>query len=257
MIARSHFTRIADAQQVDAKTVERDYVLTHVLAAISQQPGSRRMVFKGGTALRLCYFQDYRYSADLDFSLTESMTTEQALVLVNAALLTLSDDLGFGHLGLADDGKYITYIGPLGGRRKIKLDLADDELVEETAEMSLLARYPDQPNVRVWTYTLPEVAAEKLRCVIQRLQARDLFDLYELFEGQALEAEHIWPAFERKAKHKGVDPARFADSFEKRMPQWKARWQDEMDEHTPGDPTPFATIERAVRRALRRQLRST
>ena len=54
MIARSHFTRIADAEQVDAKTVERDYVLTHVLAAISQQPGSRRMVFKGGTALRLC-----------------------------------------------------------------------------------------------------------------------------------------------------------------------------------------------------------
>jgi predicted nucleotidyltransferase component of viral defense system len=257
MIARSHFTRIADAQRVDAKTVERDYVLTHVLAAICQQPGSRRMVFKGGTALRLCYFQDYRYSADLDFSLTESMTTTQALDLVNGALLALADDLGFAHLGLSEDGKYITYIGPLGGRRKIKLDLADDELVEETAEMSLLDRYPDQPDVRVWTYTLPEVAAEKLRCVIQRLQARDLFDLYELFEGQPLDAEHIWPSFERKAKHKGIDPARFVESFEKRMPQWKARWQDEMDEHTPGDPTPFATIERAVRRALRQQLRNT
>ena len=29
------------------------------------------LVFKGGTALRLCYFEDYRYSADLDFSVVE------------------------------------------------------------------------------------------------------------------------------------------------------------------------------------------
>ncbi|MET0604732.1 MAG: nucleotidyl transferase AbiEii/AbiGii toxin family protein [Baekduia sp.] len=257
MIARSHFTRIADADEVDAKTVERDYVLTHVLAAICQQSGSRNMVFKGGTALRLCYFEDYRYSADLDFSLTGSMTTEQALDLVRAALFALTGDLGFTELSLSEDGKYIVYVGPLGGRRRIKLDLADDELVEETATVGLLGRYPDQLDVQVCVYTLGEVAAEKLRCVIQRLQARDLFDLYELFDGQALDAEHVWPSFERKAKHKRVDPARFADSFEKRMPQWKIRWQGEMDEHVPGDPTPFETIERAVRRALRTRLRST
>jgi predicted nucleotidyltransferase component of viral defense system len=201
MMARNHFTRIADVDDVDAKTVERDYVLTHVLAAICQQPGSRSMVFKGGTALRLCYFEDYRYSADLDFSLTGSMTTGQALELVRAALLALTDGLGFAELSLSEDGKYI----------------------------------------------------------VQRLQARDLFDLfdlYELFDGQALVAEHIWPSFERKAKHKSIDPARFADAFEKRMPQWKIRWQGEMDEHVPGDPTPFETIERVVRRALRAQLQS-
>jgi len=28
-------------------------------------------------------------------------------------------------------------------------------------------------------------------------------------KGQNLDAEHIWPSFERKAKHKGIDPARF------------------------------------------------
>jgi len=60
VIPHSHLTRIADTQDVDAKTVERDYILTHVLAAISRQPGNRGMVFKGGTALRLCYFEGYR-----------------------------------------------------------------------------------------------------------------------------------------------------------------------------------------------------
>ena len=40
MIPHSYLTRIADTRDVDARTVERDYVLTHVLAAISRQPGS-------------------------------------------------------------------------------------------------------------------------------------------------------------------------------------------------------------------------
>src|SRR5665811_2348338 len=65
MISRSHFTRIADTHEVDAKTVERDYVLTHAVTAIAQQAAEHGLVFKGGTALRLCYFEDYRYSADL------------------------------------------------------------------------------------------------------------------------------------------------------------------------------------------------
>jgi predicted nucleotidyltransferase component of viral defense system len=69
VIPRSHFTRIADEQEVDAKTVERDYILTHTVAAIGAQSADHGLVFKGGTALRLCYFQDYRYSADVDFSL--------------------------------------------------------------------------------------------------------------------------------------------------------------------------------------------
>lgn len=103
MIAAGRFTRLADADGVDAKTVERNYVLTHVLAAICQQRGSERMVFKGGTALRLCYFEDYRYSADLDFSLTESMTGEEACDLLRAALRALTETLGFTHLDLEDE----------------------------------------------------------------------------------------------------------------------------------------------------------
>jgi len=69
VIAQSRFTQIADAHEVDAKTVERDYVLTHAVAAISRHATAAGLIFKGGTALRLCYFEDYRYSADLDFSL--------------------------------------------------------------------------------------------------------------------------------------------------------------------------------------------
>jgi uncharacterized protein len=255
MIPHSHFTRIADEQDVDAKTVERDYVLTHVLAAISRQSGNLGMVFKGGTALRLCYFEDYRYSADLDFSLQDDTNPRQTLDTVQTALQELAQRIGFPHLALTKDEKHIEYVGPLGKQRALKLDIATDELIKETTTLPLLARYPDQPPVQVSVYTLNEIAAEKLRCIIQRLQSRDLFDLNELLVINDLDIETIWPAFEQKALRKGIDPERFDDMFEKRMPQWKTRWETEMREHLAGEPEPFRTVERGVRRALRSKLR--
>ena len=49
--------------------VERDYLLSWVLAGISTVHELREtLVFKGGTALKKCYFGDYRFSEDLDFS---------------------------------------------------------------------------------------------------------------------------------------------------------------------------------------------
>lgn len=257
MIAASHFTRLADRHDVDAKTVERDYVLTHVVAGIGQQPGSEHMAFKGGTALRLCYFEDYRYSADLDFSLTGGMTRADAATLVAGALEAIVSAHGFAYLAVGGEGDRIEYTGPLRRQRHVKLDLAVDELVEDTARMPLLTRYDDQPGSQIVAYTLQEAAAEKLRCVIQRVQARDLYDLHELFVERGLLADDIWPAFERKTTHKNLDPQRFADMFAKRMPAWSRRWDTEMEDHVPADVRPaFNAVERAVTRALRPRLRS-
>src|SRR6516164_1718449 len=49
--------------------LERDYLLSWMLAGIGQVAAlCDTLVFKGGTALKKCYFGDYRFSEDLDFS---------------------------------------------------------------------------------------------------------------------------------------------------------------------------------------------
>jgi predicted nucleotidyltransferase component of viral defense system len=49
--------------------LERDYVLSWLLAGVGQVEALRdTLVFKGGTALKKCFFGDYRFSEDLDFS---------------------------------------------------------------------------------------------------------------------------------------------------------------------------------------------
>lgn len=255
MITSSVITRQADADGVPAPTIERDYVLTHALIGIASHPDATRMVFKGGTALRLCWFDDYRYSADLDFSLVDGLTIDETLPIVAQALEATASAIGFPLLALTDDEvPKITYRGPLGRERTIKLDLADDELVDEPTTRSIIARYDDQPAATIRTYDLPEVTAEKLRCVIQRVQCRDLFDLHGLFANNGITADEVWDLFERKARHRDIDPSTFPARFEDRMARYRRLWSRELDEHVPDEPPPFAATERAVRRALRGRL---
>ncbi|MBW1802624.1 MAG: nucleotidyl transferase AbiEii/AbiGii toxin family protein [Deltaproteobacteria bacterium] len=51
------------------EVLERDYVLSWILAGVSRVDGLRdTLIFKGGTALKKCFFGNYRFSEDLDFS---------------------------------------------------------------------------------------------------------------------------------------------------------------------------------------------
>jgi uncharacterized protein len=252
VIHRNQITRRADDDGLGATVVERDYALAHVLAAIADLDEGAQMIFKGGTALRLCHFDDYRYSADLDFSLVGGIDVDGGTELVARALDIAREKVGFPLLQLNDaTPPRIEYVGPLEARpRKLKLDLSDQELVENTTMLPIARRYADQEERRCSVYTLEEIAAEKLRCVLQRLQCRDLFDLNELLAGRGVDAEVIWPAFERKARHRDRDPDNFPEVFRARTAEWARRWDTELVEYVASVPH-FDGLVRAVRRELR------
>ncbi len=53
-------------KRIPEAVLERDYCLAWFLVALSRVPLCERLAFKGGTALKRCYFGDYRFSEDLD-----------------------------------------------------------------------------------------------------------------------------------------------------------------------------------------------
>ena len=132
MISKGLITQRANDERLPAHPVERDYILAQLVAEIGAA-GNERLVFKGGTLLRLCYFADYRYSADLDFSATNGLTAAEALSIVGTAIAACRARLELPVLELAEQNgapPWITYVGPLGAKpRKLKLDISDDELV--------------------------------------------------------------------------------------------------------------------------------
>lgn len=56
--------------------LERDYCLAWLLNALAGSDLHPILAFKGGTALKRCYFADYRFSEDLDFTLREALAFE-------------------------------------------------------------------------------------------------------------------------------------------------------------------------------------
>ena len=72
-LAREGGRRIPEA------VLERDYCLAWFLVGLSRSRVREKLVFKGGTALKRCYFGDYRFSEDLDFTLVEELPIEVIL----------------------------------------------------------------------------------------------------------------------------------------------------------------------------------
>lgn len=99
-------------------------------------------------------------------------------------------------------------------------------------------------------YPLTEIGAEKLRCVIQRVQCRDLYDLFRLAEDLQLSLAEIRPLFESKTAAKGLDPRMFGERFVDRIERYEGRWDEEMRVHV-ADPPRFDDVVRVVRRHLR------
>lgn len=251
VITRAQITRRADSDGLDAATVERDYALAHIVALVASKDTAGTLAFKGGTSLRLVHVQDYRYSADIDYSiLSGSLAEARSLV---AIALSGGNTESISGLSLTnDDPPRIAYTGPLRKPRAIKLDIASDEVVVHTESKALLARWPDLPATSVLVYTPLEIAGEKLRCVLQRLQCRDILDLDLLLGELGVDPVDAAQLFARKAKQRGLNPATFATKFEERTPEYRKRWGAELSRYLVYEVPHFEEVERRLRRALRR-----
>jgi len=59
-------------KKVSTATIDKDRALGHLLNAFySFNNNKDNFIFKGGTCLKKCYFEDYRFSEDLDFTLLD------------------------------------------------------------------------------------------------------------------------------------------------------------------------------------------
>jgi hypothetical protein len=96
-------------------------------------------------------------------------------------------------------------------------------------------RWPNLPEAAaIEGYTLDEVGAEKLRCIAERAQCRDLHDPHELRDGGHIEPLEAWALYLRKAaNHLGhgrqrTPPRGWAGAFARRLAIYKRLWDGEL-----------------------------
>ena len=91
MIPEAEVRRLAGRWGVDPMLVDLDYVLGCFLAAMYRQEGAAALRFKGGTCLRKCFYADYRFSEDLDFTAERRIPRNQLERLLDAVAVALSN----------------------------------------------------------------------------------------------------------------------------------------------------------------------
>lgn len=249
MIDRGEILEVAGDIGLRPDVVEKDYILGWLLAGISAHPSlGATWVFKGGTCLKKCYFETYRFSEDLDFtvenegqldeSLLRTALGEVATWLYDKAGIEIPvDQLRFdvyrnARGGLSCEGR-VYYRGPLqarGSMPRVKFDLTADERVVRTPDSRPVVHpYTDLPEngIAVRCYAFEEVFGEKIRALGERARPRDLYDVINLFRNETFRSSPsaILSVLREKCAFKGIPVpnlaalARFKDEL---VGDWQA-----------------------------------
>jgi predicted nucleotidyltransferase component of viral defense system len=260
-LAREGGRRIPEA------VLERDYCLAWLLVGLGRSPLRERLAFKGGTAIKRCYFGDYRFSEDLDFTLIEEVPFETIRAELEPVFEEVRRASGIVMRYKREDRQshanshtfYLAYEGPLPARpaNEVKVDITIRErLVLPLAERAVICGYdeyedlPEGAVVRV--YSLDEIAVEKIVALGDRArnEPRDLYDAWYLTSEGHVDVGGLAGEVEGKLEFRGRTLATLGEEFRKKEPRLKKLWSARLAAQMVRLPE-FDGVFRAVQRSLR------
>lgn len=248
MILRREVLDIALALSLRPQIVEKDYVLGWVLAGIySHKTLSDSWIFKGGTCLKKCYFETYRFSEDLDFTIQDPdhINSNHLTMVFREIGEWVYENTGIeipeglqefetfrNPRGTVSCQGKLSYRGPIAPRSgslpRVKLDLTFDELlVFPPTKRVIFHHYSDVPTegISVLSYVFEEAFAEKVRALGERTRPRDLYDVISLYRKTEARPEptKLLELVTRKCAHHALPVPTF-DALASRREDLEGSW---------------------------------
>lgn len=208
--------------------IEKDLLLTLILAEFEKRGAGQELIFKGGTLLSRNYLQYHRFSEDLDFihrnssewrELSRKQRKKKIKLFIAVFVLKLqevAEALGLKFSTDKSDTKFCTilhgravYIFRIYYSEKSHLRIEInfvEKMINPPVEVSVkaLTDFFDSrellftlglsiKNFRVLSYPLEEIILEKYRAILTRkeLKERDLFDLFLIKDSLKVDPIHI------------------------------------------------------------------
>jgi predicted nucleotidyltransferase component of viral defense system len=212
MIDRDEIQAKADEFGLHWSNVQRDYVFGWLISGVFEVSSlGDSLALKGGNALRKAYFPATRFSDDIDFTTTQGLEPEGLLQELNEvcrfaeARSGVKFDLERNQIidtQLIERGKRVyklrLYFRDFSGNAahiplKVKVDVTEyDRILLPVQTRRLIHRYSDAADCAfdIRVVKLEEALADKMKCLIQRRYAYDLFDLvYGVFVNRELDLD--------------------------------------------------------------------
>jgi len=225
MISKQDILERAVEWGLRPEIVEKDYVLGWLLAGFAaHRLAATSWIFKGGTCLKKCFFETYRFSEDLDFSLSPAAAYDEpaikALLTDVARYATEASGISIpverievrtrrDKLGRPTYQGKVAYRGPLAMPNwpRVLFDITQHEAIADTPALRPISHpYADQlPGPRALCYSLEELFAEKTRALLERTRPRDLYDVAHLWDRrEQLDIDAVRALFAKKCEAKSI-----------------------------------------------------
>ena len=265
MIEKSEIITMANSLSLSPDTVEKDYVLSWLLWGIHNHPDFKdTWLFKGGTSLKKCFFETFRFSEDLDFTVTDAAHLSQDFLKdkFHEVVDKIYDETGiqffkeqFKFKVLSkDNGKFsaqgvIHYNGPL--RRKqtptpsfvsVKLDLTNNEVIVLKPKIKRVHHpYSDEPSEGIFAtcYAFEEVIAEKIRALGERARPRDLYDVVHFFRNRGMieNTQLVYNVLKKKCSYKKINVPTFESiKNHEKLEELDSQWHNMLAHQLPALP---------------------
>ena len=211
MIRSQEIKEKAREYDVPTSTIERDYAQNWLLKYLCHP----NIILKGGTGIKKVYHNNYRFSDDLDFSLTYPFKNKDLFTHMTEAVDKAKEEVGINFqisskLDKTETGFkgkiYFNIIQNAAGTPlSIKVDITnyDNEIILlPTEKKKVFHSYSDELNAEIEVYSLEEIFTEKIRALIQRTRARDLYDVGMLYD--LINKDKVLQILDEKFDFKGV-----------------------------------------------------
>ena len=256
MIGKREILAIAQQASLTPHVVEKDYVLGWMLAGIyGHEDLAKSWIFKGGTCLKKCFFETYRFSEDLDFTLRKP--EHLGANFLQGAFSEIGEWI-YDQTGIeipADKQEFdiyqnprgqvscqgkISYKGPVSSTHalpRIKLDLtADERVVLPPVRTQIFHPYSDslEDGIEVLAYDYIEAFAEKFRALAERTRPRDLYDVVHLYWNAEArpDPERFMEVLRAKCEFKGISIPSMAD-LDSHRAELEAGWIHMLEHQLP------------------------
>lgn len=261
-ILQKEIQQFANQLEVPANTIDKDYVIGHFLNGLfAQQWAKENFIFKGGTCLKKCYFDIYRFSEDVDITITDKnfiLKKQDIEAVCND--ISLKTDILFNVLKFDEVFSNNSFMGwdikicfwGANHRRNeipifreychtyIEADARSHEVIlSESESRDIRHPYSDSHVIanQIPCYSISEILSEKMRSLLQRNrgEARDYYDLWYIKNNVPdTNWNVVKNAFSEKCNFKNISFHGPDDFFhEDRITQARKNWEYRLKHQLP------------------------
>ena len=228
MLSKDNLVKMKSSLGFNLGQAEKDY-LQHLFLLFLSRHIKDELIFKGGTALQKAYGLN-RFSEDLDFTLNKELNTEALIERITKDIENFGFKADYNIIESKASKCYRLRIrGPLFDESertiaslRIEISLRKDLLLNGDLK-EVIPVYADLQPYLVLVMSAKEILAEKIRTIIQREKARDLYDIWFLLKkGIQLDSKIA----DKKAEFYNIKLNK--DIILKRMLDLRKIWKEEL-----------------------------